>query len=315
MNQYKKLFVFVALTLASCQSAISIPSSVENVSSNFTNSSSSLSSASVVNEQNVIYGFHERHTLDISYSSQLNEDATAILLIHGGSWIGGDKSSMLKYRQSVIENGYVYIAMNYRLISNQSTYLDMLEDLDLAIRYIKNQTTNMPIDMNQIVLLGESAGAHLAMLYSYRNTSPIPIQFLLALVPPVDFTDPNYINFGNPTNQLFLANQLMQTTVTSPNELIENGYPQSWLDASPIHHLDGAIPTLMAYGAFDELIPQSNYERFLAKVDELEAPIEAIRFPNSGHALDNDPLILNDLFSLFYQRIANDNTSIISFDN
>jgi len=289
--------------LTACNGSNStIPSSSSTAST--ASSRTSLSSVSTITfENNLLYGSNERQVLDISYSNDLTSPVPAVLFIHGGSWISGDKSNMLKYRTSVMNEGYVYISMNYRLITIQATYLDMLEDVDLAIQFIKNQTSGMPIDTTQIVLAGESAGAHLAMLYSYRNTSPIPIRFLLALVPPVDFTDPNYINFGNASTQLFLANQLMQTNIVDANELILNGYPESWLDASPIYYLETAIPTLMGYAALDELIPQSNYERFLGKVVEFNAPIEAILFPNSGHSLDNDPVELALIFDTFFTRL------------
>ena len=289
--------------LTACNGSNStIPSSSSTAST--ASSRTSLSSVSTITfENNLLYGSNERQVLDISYSNDLTSPVPAVLFIHGGSWISGDKSNMLKYRTSVMNEGYVYISMNYRLITIQATYLDMLEDIDLAIQFIKNQTSGMPIDTTQIVLAGESAGAHLAMLYSYRNTSPIPIRFLLALVPPVDFTDPNYINFGNASTQLFLANQLMQTNIVDANELILNGYPESWLDASPIYYLETAIPTLMGYAALDELIPQSNYERFLGKVVEFNAPIEAILFPNSGHSLDNDPVELALIFDTFFTRL------------
>ena len=289
--------------LTACNGSNStIPSSSSTAST--ASSRTSLSSVSTITfENNLLYGSNERQVLDISYSNDLTSPVPAVLFIHGGSWISGDKSNMLKYRTSVMNEGYVYISMNYRLITIQATYLDMLEDIDLAIQFIKNQTSGMPIDTTQIVLAGESAGAHLAMIYSYRNTSPIPIRFLLALVPPVDFTDPNYINFGNASTQLFLANQLMQTNIVDANELILNGYPESWLDASPIYYLETAIPTLMGYAALDELIPQSNYERFLGKVVEFNAPIEAILFPNSGHSLDNDPVELALIFDTFFTRL------------
>jgi acetyl esterase/lipase len=289
--------------LSACQVSNSLNSTSVLVSSQLPSSTSSSSSTSIITENNLIYGFNERHMLDISYANGLTSSVPAVLFIHGGSWISGDKSSMLKYRTSVINEGYVYISMNYRLITGQATYVDMLEDIDLAIEYIKTQTDGMPIDITQIVLAGESAGAHLAMLYSYRDNSPIPIKFLLALVPPVDFTDPNYVNFGNPTNQLFLANQLMQTTIIDANELLMNGYPESWQDASPIYYLDRAVPTLLGYGALDELIPQSNYSRFLEKVIEFNAPVEAILFPNSGHALDNDPAELELIFNMFFTQL------------
>jgi acetyl esterase/lipase len=303
MNLTKFFIPFLTLMLSACQVSNSLNSTSVLVSSQLPSSTSSSSSTSIITENNLIYGFNERHMLDISYANGLTSSVPAVLFIHGGSWISGDKSSMLKYRTSVINEGYVYISMNYRLITGQATYVDMLEDIDLAIEYIKTQTDGMPIDITQIVLAGESAGAHLAMLYSYRDNSPIPIKFLLALVPPVDFTDPNYVNFGNPTNQLFLANQLMQTTIIDANELLMNGYPESWQDASPIYYLDRAVPTLLGYGALDELIPQSNYSRFLEKVIEFNAPVEAILFPNSGHALDNDPAELELIFNMFFTQL------------
>ena len=303
MNLTKFFIPFLTLMLSACQVSNSLNSTSVLVSSQLPSSTSSSSSTSIITENNLIYGFNERHMLDISYANDLTSSVPAVLFIHGGSWISGDKSSMLKYRTSVINEGYVYISMNYRLITGQATYVDMLEDIDLAIEYIKTQTDGMPIDTTQIVLAGESAGAHLAMLYSYRDNSPIPIKFLLALVPPVDFTDPNYVNFGNPTNQLFLANQLMQTTIIDANELLMNGYPKSWQDASPIYYLDRAVPTLLGYGGLDELIPQSNYSRFLEKVIEFNAPVEAILFPNSGHALDNDPAELELIFNMFFTQL------------
>lgn len=297
---YVPILIFV---LTSCHGSNSINSNSFSNSSTAASTVTSSSVSTTTTENNLLYGSNERQVLDISYSNDLASPVAAVLFIHGGSWISGDKSNMLKYRSSVINEGYVYISMNYRLMTTQATYLDMLEDIDLAIQFIKNQTSRMPIDTSQIVLAGESAGAHLAMLYSYRNTSPIPIRFLLALVPPVDFTDPNYISFGNASTQLFLANQLMQTNIVDENELILNGYPESWLDASPIYYLDTAIPTLIGYGALDELIPQSNYLRFLDRVLEFNAPVEAIVFPNSGHSLDNDPVELALMFDTFFSRL------------
>ncbi len=297
--------LLLTVVLTGCHVSNSLISTSILPSSNLTSNPGSIASPSIITEHNIIYGFNESHTLDISYRGDLISPVPAVLMIHGGSWISGDKSNMLKYRTAIIQEGYVYASMNYRLITNQATYLDMLEDIELAIAYIKTQTLGIPIDTTQIVLAGESAGAHLAMLFSYRNTSPIVIKFILALVPPLDFTDPNYINFGNTTNQLFLANQLMQTNIMNANELLENGYPQSWYDASPIHFLETAIPTLIGYGVLDELIPQSNYVRFLEKVGEINAPVEAILFANSGHALDNDPIQLEELFNSFFLSIKN----------
>jgi acetyl esterase/lipase len=151
-----------------------------------------------------------------------------------------------------------------------------------------------------MAIVGESAGAHLAMLYAYRNVSPMPIKFVMGLVPPVDFTDPGYLSFGDPTLQLFLANGLMATSLTGPEDIVANGYPSVWIDASPITHIAKAIPTLIGYAGLDELIPLSNMERFLIASMNIDAPVEAILFPNSGHSLSGDLNKLNELLSTFF---------------
>ena len=228
-----------------------------------------------------------------------------VLFIHGGSWISGDKSVMRRYQQQVVDAGYGYVSMNYRFIMTGATYLDMLDDIQLVIQFLKDFASDLNVDTTRMAMVGESAGAHLAMLYAYRNVSPIPIEFAMALVPPVDFTDPGYLSFGDPTVQLFLANGLMATSLIGPEDLVANGYPDAWMDASPIHHLSTAIPTLIGYAGLDELIPLSNMEGFLMAATAINAPIEAIFFPNSGHSLSNDPDKLSELLATFFMYLNN----------
>jgi acetyl esterase/lipase len=193
--------------------------------------------------------------------------------------------------------------MNYRFVTSGATYLDMLDDISLVLQFIKDYAEDLTVDPTQIALVGESAGAHLALLYSYRNPSVIPISFVMALVPPVNFTDPTYLTFGDPMTQLFLANALMGTSVIDPQEMIAEGYPPSWLDASPITHIDTAIQTLIGYAGMDELIPASNMESFLEEAERVDATVETFFFPNSGHDLANDPIVLNNLLIRFFEYI------------
>lgn len=294
--------------LASCANVNA--SSFESLNSS--SASSTLSSTGITSEINqsiflnqVAYGLDPRQTLEITYHPNDSNPSPVILFIHGGSWISGDKSIMRRYQAQVVDSGYVYVSMNYRFITSGATYLDMLDDIQLVIQFLKDFASDLNLDETRMALVGESAGAHLAMLYAYRNLSPIPIEFVMALVPPVDFTDPGYLTFGDPAVQLFLANGLMATTLMGPEDLVLNGYPSSWMDASPITHLSKAIPTLIGYAGLDELIPLSNMERFLQASIILDAPIESILFPNSGHSLSNDPDKLTELLTTFFVYLNN----------
>ena len=301
----KILQVTVALiVLASCGGASSSLSTSSSSIANNASSSSLMTSSEIIDfiflNQYSYGGLDPRQILEIAYRPNDASPTPIVLFIHGGSWIGGDKMMMRHYQEQVVDAGYGYVSMNYRLITGGATYIDMLNDIGLVIQFLIDFSSNFNIDTTRMAIVGESAGAHLAMLYAYRNVSPIPIKFVMGLVPPVDFTDPGYLSFGNPSLQLFLANGLMATSFTDPEDIVTNGYPASWIDASPISHVLKAIPTLIGYAGLDELIPISNMERFLVASTSINAPIEAILFPNSGHNLSGDPDKLNQLLATFF---------------
>ena len=308
MNINYLLTSIALIVLTSCGD-ISSSSTPSSINSSTPSSTSSLLQISDINESiflnQVAYGLDPRQTLEIEYRPNDANPTPMVLFIHGGSWISGDKSVMRRYQQQVVDAGYGYVSMNYRFIMTGATYLDMLDDIQLVIQFLKDFASDLNVDTTRMAMVGESAGAHLAMLYAYRNVSPIPIEFAMALVPPVDFTDPGYLSFGDPTVQLFLANGLMATSLIGPEDLVANGYPDAWMDASPIHHLSTAIPTLIGYAGLDELIPLSNMEGFLMAATAINAPIEAIFFPNSGHSLSNDPDKLSELLATFFMYLNN----------
>ena len=308
MNINYLLTSIALIVLTSCGD-ISSSSTPSSINSSTPSSTSSLLQISDINESiflnQVAYGLDPRQTLEIEYRPNDANPTPMVLFIHGGSWISGDKSMMRRYKQQVVDAGYGYVSMNYRFIMTGATYLDMLDDIQLVIQVLKDFASDLNVDTTRMAMVGESAGAHLAMLYAYRNVSPIPIEFAMALVPPVDFTDPGYLSFGDPTVQLFLANGLMATSLMGPEDLVTNGYPDAWMDASPIHHLLTAIPTLIGYAGLDELIPLSNMEGFLMAASAINAPIEAIFFPNSGHSLSNDPDKLSELLATFFMYLNN----------
>jgi acetyl esterase/lipase len=250
------------------------------------------------------YGSEERQVLEYAYLKDNTEIKPMVLFLHGGSWIGGDKALMRYMLPSITEAGYLYVSINYRLLLTGATFEDMLTDIQTAIQFLKSNASFLKLDTTQMVIAGESAGAHLAMLYAYKETSPIPIDFVLGLVPPVDFTDPSFLTFGNAELQLFQMNALTGTQVTSVETIESEGFPQAWSTYSPIHYAENAIPTLIGYAGKDELIPSTNIPRLLQAFDTFEIDYDAIFFENSGHNLGNDPLQRAVLLSLFFEKLA-----------
>ncbi|MEO8710894.1 MAG: alpha/beta hydrolase [Parafilimonas sp.] len=106
----------------------------------------------------------------------------AIILIHGGSFIGGDKANLSSTCSKLANNGYVVISINYRLgwgfvsrsttTCNDSSFLKQAiyrsaQDAHTALRYIAAHADNYNVDKNWIFLGGQSAGAITALMTAY----------------------------------------------------------------------------------------------------------------------------------------------------
>ncbi len=100
----------------------------------------------------------------------------AVLWIHGGGWVGGNK---LSKREKVIckalaEEGYVAFSIDYRLGSYKSKTLpgggvdvpwpQNIYDCKSALRYIRKESARFGVDPDRIAVAGGSAGGHLALL-------------------------------------------------------------------------------------------------------------------------------------------------------
>ena len=94
----------------------------------------------------------------------------AIVVIHGGGWIEGDKSSFSTTEKRMPGNiidfarlGFVAVTINYRL-SGEAPYPAALDDCRCAVRWLRAHAGQYGIDPQRIGAYGNSAGGHLALL-------------------------------------------------------------------------------------------------------------------------------------------------------
>ena len=93
-----------------------------------------------------------------------------VLVIHGGSWIGGSKSEYGPQFARLTEHGYVVFAADYKLARPGAPgWPDALDDLRGAVRWIRSHAEEFEVDQNRLTALGSGAGGHLAALL---GTSP-----------------------------------------------------------------------------------------------------------------------------------------------
>ncbi len=99
-----------------------------------------------------------------------NGSAPLALLVHGGGWVGGDKQSMLVYKDFFNSRGIAIATVNYRLSTATSNSFPVpVEDVACAVAFLKKNAGEYGIDAEKVFLVGHSAGAHLAAMVAYDS--------------------------------------------------------------------------------------------------------------------------------------------------
>jgi acetyl esterase/lipase len=87
----------------------------------------------------------------------------AVVLIHGGAWMFGQRSELRALQFMLAKEGFVAISVDYRL-APEAVFPQPLHDAQCAVRWLRSQSAVHAIAADQISAWGHSAGAHLAAL-------------------------------------------------------------------------------------------------------------------------------------------------------
>lgn len=109
-------------------------------------------------------------TLDV-YSPRDVKGAPVVLFIHGGGWTRGDKSEVGAQPKLFNEAGVVLVSIDYRL-SPAFRHPAHVDDVAAGIAWAKKSISTFGGDGTKLVVMGHSAGSHLAAL---AVTDPQPL--------------------------------------------------------------------------------------------------------------------------------------------
>ncbi|MEV0823252.1 alpha/beta hydrolase [Nonomuraea rubra] len=110
--------------------------------------------------ETVQYGSHKRQSMDVWWTPD-GQQRPGIFLIHGGWWSSGDKKYMREITRSYAELGYTVFNLNYRL-SGDAAWPAQRTDALAAIAAARKHADRYAFDANNYVLMGFSAGGHIA---------------------------------------------------------------------------------------------------------------------------------------------------------
>lgn len=256
---------------------------------------------------NVSYGEHTRQIMDIAFPSEYEETQGVVLFLHGGGWMKGSKATFTKKAISVSKKlNCIAVSMNYRYISKDINCSHILDDIDTALKKVKSMAKSRGIDANKVMLVGHSAGAHLALIYSYtrKNTAPIKPAAVVSYSAPMDLTSDNFVNhnsLGSGAKMRGMLSLLIGETLTEENFISKK---DSLLKYSPINHVTGeCVPTIVVQGGKDTVVFSSDTQEFVKKLKENGVVHMYYELPNSGHSLKNDKEIFDKSMVTFVDYV------------
>ena len=93
----------------------------------------------------------------------------AVLFIHGGGWIEGDRFQLRGYGILLARLGFVCICNSYRL-SQEAPWPAQIQDVNCALRFMRAHSKDLGIDPDRIGVSGNSAGGHLSLMSALEGS-------------------------------------------------------------------------------------------------------------------------------------------------
>lgn len=175
-----------------------------------------------------------------------------IIVVHGGSWSSGDSRQLPELNTYLVQQGYHVASVNYHK-SPQWRSPQPLEDVSAAISYLRGRASELRIDTSNVVILGRSAGAQIALMTAYKRVSP-GIKGVISFYGPADMV----WGYSAPASKWVMDSQRVMENYLGGTY---SEVPEKYRSASPIEHVSAdSPPTLIIHGKNDVLV---SYEHSL----------------------------------------------------
>lgn len=256
--------------LSSCEK-----SPVQPPPSTITSEVNSANSASALPAQvrpNVAYGTGPLQVMDIYLPAGRNHTTKVMVMIHGGGWEGGDKRDMAhlvaplqaKWPEAAIVN------INYRLTSNPAVHhQEIMNDIKAAVNYIINNKSSLAVS-DTLAMIGASAGAQLALLYTYTQNSNNAVKCVADVFAPCVIDDWSWYNSFN-----IFAGRSVKEILTKYNGATWETNPAIYAANSPYRQVRAnSKPTIIFHGVLDPIVPLYQSQWLNAKLTQLGVPHE-----------------------------------------
>jgi len=226
-----------------------------------------------------------------------------VVMVHGGCWLAAfDMNHMRALANAMEDVGYAVWNIEYRRVGHPGggwpgTFLDVAAASD----HLRTLAQKYPLDMDQVVAVGHSAGGHLALWLAIRHkltreseiytSDPLPLKGVLALEPGTTLKSIHH-------------NRLCGHVIDGLMGGSPAQFPNRYRDAAPMEQIPLGLPHTILVGWLSGFgLPGSTY--FYTAQEAGDKQVKYVEAPESGHfeMINPDtstwPIVLNALENLY----------------
>jgi acetyl esterase/lipase len=203
-----------------------------------------------------------------------------LIYFHGGGWVSGTKEEAVLEVMPFLQKDWAVVNVEYRL-ARVSLAPAAVEDCRCALHWVIDHAKDYKFDVNRIVVMGHSAGGHLAL-----TTGMLPVSAGLDRECP-------------PEKEMKVAAIIDWFGITDVGDLFEGpnkqDYAVMWMGSqvnrdgiakrvSPLTYVRAGIPPiLMIQGDADRIVPYTHSQRLHEALDRSGIPNELVTIPGGHH--------------------------------
>ncbi|MDO5780505.1 MAG: alpha/beta hydrolase [Clostridium sp.] len=262
---------------------IKLSNSLPTISSNFYNEP-----IEDITYKDVIYKRRDNKelTLDIYTNKEAKEATPVIIYVFGNGWMYGDKvipSAIESIIDLLKDEGYAVISTSYELMDDEVILEDQISDVKDTIRWVYKNKDKYNFNVNNIGIIGPSAGAQLSMMAAFSQDD----KFI------GDKSLKSYSSKVKYIIDLFGPARLSKVNLSvGPEEVVErfsdNDIEKLSKEFSPIEYVREDLPdTLIIHSLKDNIVPYETSVELYEAALKYNNNFELYTLQDCTHYLEN----------------------------
>ncbi len=223
--------------------------------------------------------------------------APVVVIVHGGCW--QERGAGLTHTEALAEAlrraGFATWNVEYRRLGETGGgWPGTFQDVGAALDFVRDLNQRVPgrLDTTRVVVVGHSAGGHLASWLAIRRQLP-PDWANGAKATKSPFQPTGIVNLDGPPD--LLAFERADGLYCGPGIIAQllggtpESQPQRWRWASPVEFLPWRVPTWLVVGT-EGMMPDALNQQFLARaVAAGDTATHLLTLPKANHFALVDP--------------------------